>query len=193
MTFSESEIPGCYRIQFPMHSDPRGILVKTMCRTKFAELGLETEFVETFYTVSNENVLRGMHLQLPPADHAKLVYCILGSAMDVCLDLRRGSPCFGRYVIIELSAEHQNAVYLPRGVAHGFYVREAPAIMAYHITSEYDRQSDSGIAWNSFGVEWPTQTPLMSARDSALAPLKDFDSPFQFPNCWAQSRSGREP
>jgi dTDP-4-dehydrorhamnose 3,5-epimerase len=180
VTLSECEIPGCYQIQLPVHSDARGNFVKTVASSQLAELGLETEFVETFYTISGENVLRGMHLQLPPADHAKFVYCVAGAVMDVCLDVRRGSPALGRHIAIELAAERNNALYLPRGVAHGFYVRQAPAIMVYHVTSEHEPRLDSGIAWNSFGAKWPTHAPLLSVRDAALTPFQDFASPFCF-------------
>jgi dTDP-4-dehydrorhamnose 3,5-epimerase len=180
VTFSQCDIPGCYQIQLPVHSDARGNFVKTIASSQLAGLSLETEFVETFYTVSGENVLRGMHLQLPPADHAKFVYCVAGAVMDVCLDVRRGSPEFGRHIVVELSAERHNALYLPRGVAHGFYVRQAPAIIVYHVTSEHEPTLDSGIAWNSFGAKWPTDSPLLSSRDAALTRFQDFASPFCF-------------
>jgi dTDP-4-dehydrorhamnose 3,5-epimerase len=180
LTFFECEIPGCYEVQLPVHSDARGTFVKTIASSQFAECELEAEFVETFYTVSGENVLRGMHLQLPPADHAKFLYCVSGEVMDVCLDLRRGSPAFGRHIVLELAGDRTNAIYLPRGVAHGFYVRQAPAIMVYHVTSEHEPRLDAGIAWNSFGAKWPTNAPLLSPRDAALTPFQDFASPFRF-------------
>ena len=180
MTLSECEIPGCYEIRLPVHADAREGFVKSMASSQFAELNLETGFVETFYTISGENVLRGMHLQLPPADHAKFVYCVAGAVLDVCLDVRRDSPTFGRHIVIELGAERNNALYLPRGVAHGFYVRRAPAIMVYHVTSEHELRLDTGIAWNSFGAKWPTNSPLLSPRDAALTPFRNFASPFCF-------------
>jgi dTDP-4-dehydrorhamnose 3,5-epimerase len=180
VTLSECEIPGCYEIQLPVHSDARGSFVKTIAGSQLAKCELETGFVETFYTVSGENVLRGMHLQLPPADHAKFVYCVAGGVMDVCLDVRRGSPTFGRHIVLELTAERNNALYLPRGVAHGFYVRQAPAIMVYHVTSEHEPRLDAGISWSSFGAKWPTNSPLLSPRDAALPPFQDFASPFRF-------------
>jgi len=186
VTLSESEIPGCYEVQLPVHSDTRGSFVKTVVSSQLSKRGLETSFVETFYTVSGANVLRGMHLQLPPADHAKFVYCVTGDVMDVCLDVRRGSPAFGRHIVIELAPARNNAIYLPRGVAHGFYVRQAPAIIVYHVTSEHEPQLDSGIAWNSFGAPWPSDSPVLSARDAALVPLHRFASPFRFPDCDAE-------
>jgi dTDP-4-dehydrorhamnose 3,5-epimerase len=180
LTLFESSIPGCYEIRLPVHSDARGSFVKTIASSQFAERKLEAKFVETFYTVSGQNVLRGMHLQLPPSDHAKLVYCVAGSVMDVCLDVRYESPTFGRHIMIELAVKRHNAIYLPRGVAHGFYVRQAPAVMMYHVTSEYEPRLDTGIAWNSFGAKWPTDSPLISPRDAALKAFQDFISPFHF-------------
>jgi dTDP-4-dehydrorhamnose 3,5-epimerase len=121
-----------------------------------------------------------MHFQRPPADHAKLVYCLEGRILDVALDLRRTSPTFADHTMFELSANSCNALYLPRGVAHGFYVMEAPALVMYHVSSEYDPSADSGIRWDSFGCDWPDKEPVLSGRDSEFASLKDFESPFLF-------------
>ena len=173
-------IPGCDQLVLPAHTDDRGAFIKTFSLSSFRTKGWETDFVETFFTTSGQNVLRGMHLQAPPADQAKLVYCLSGSVMDVVLDLRRGSPRFGQFAVIELSADRHNAVYLPRGVAHGFYVRTAPAIMMYHVTAEYVPALDTGIAWDSFGAPWPTSSPIVSSRDRNLPTLAEFDSPFEF-------------
>lgn len=184
----ETRIPGCYEVHFPVHLDHRGLFAKSYHHSTFATEGLESGFVETFYTVSGENVLRGMHIQLPPADHSKLVYCVVGSVMDVILDVRRGSATFGCYAIIELGAERHNGVYLPRGIAHGFYVRQAPAVMVYHVTSEHVPHLDAGITWDSFGAPWPVRSPLVSERDASLPPFCDFDSPFQYADTGNQPR-----
>jgi dTDP-4-dehydrorhamnose 3,5-epimerase len=173
-------ISGCFEIHFPIHGDLRGNFVKTFQASKFESKGFETDFAEMFYTVSGENVLRGMHLQLPPADHAKLVYVVEGSVADVVLDLRRGSPAYGKHVLIELSAEACNGVYLPHGVAHGFYVKKAPAILVYQVTTEHAPDLEAGIAWNSFGANWPNKAPIISPRDQALPALAEFDSPFMY-------------
>jgi dTDP-4-dehydrorhamnose 3,5-epimerase len=163
-----------------MHRDFRGTFAKFFQRSKFSALGLETEFVEAFCTESVGNVLRGMHFQLPPADGAKLVVCLTGSVMDVALDLRRGSPAYGKVAVMELSANNCCAAYLPAGVAHGFYVREAPALLSYSVTTEYEPRLDTGIAWNSFGFEWPCSEPRLSPRDIELPCFAGFDSPFEF-------------
>jgi dTDP-4-dehydrorhamnose 3,5-epimerase len=180
LEFIETGIPGCYEVSLQTFDDGRGSFVKTYRRSAFESAGFETDFAECFHTVSWARVLRGMHLQIPPADHAKLVYCTSGAVMDVSLDLRRGSPAFGRYTVIELGAGSANGVYLPRGVAHGFYVRSAPAVMLYHVTSEHVPVLDCGVRWDSFGAPWPDRLPGLSARDAALPALRDFVSPFHY-------------
>ena len=167
-------------MQFPVSHDFRGYFVKTIQRSVFEAHGLEADFKECFYSTSNQHVLRGMHFQLPPSDHAKLVYCTAGSIYDMTLDLRVGSPTFGQHEVYELSSSASNAVYLPRGIAHGFYVREAPAVMVYHVSSEHDPQRDTGIHWNSFGAAWPVVEPVISPRDDRFLSLADFESPFRY-------------
>lgn len=178
--FTESKLRGCYIVQFPVFHDNRGEFVKTIQSSVFQEHGLEGDFRECFYTTSYKDVLRGMHFQTPPSDHAKLLYCTAGSIYDVALDLRIGSPTYGMHEVYELSASASNAVYLPRGIAHGFCVREAPAVMVYHVTSEHDRARDAGIHWNSFGAAWPIDRPVVSARDNSFVGFEEFKSPFVY-------------
>ncbi len=178
--FTECRLPGCFLVDFPNFRDHRGLFVKTFQRTAFSERGLESDFTESFYTESGENVLRGMHFQAPPADHAKLVYCVSGSIYDVALDLRVGSPTFGEHEAYSLSAEHNNAAYLPRGIAHGFLVLSAPAVVMYHVTSQHSPAHDQGIRWDSFGASWLQSAPVVSQRDEALTPFAQFQSPFRF-------------
>ncbi len=178
--FTECRLPGCFLVEFPAYRDHRGLFVKSFQRNAFRRQGLECDFVESFYTESGENVLRGMHFQVPPADHAKLVYCISGAILDLALDLRVGSPTFGEHEAYDLSAEYNNAAYLPRGMAHGFFVRTAPAVVVYQVTSEHSPDHDKGIHWNSFGAKWPQGSPVISRRDEALTPFLQFESPFGF-------------
>jgi dTDP-4-dehydrorhamnose 3,5-epimerase len=186
----ETGIPGCYELGFSAFSDARGLFVKTTHATEFSARGLSADFLESYYTVSGPRVLRGMHLLLPPADHAKLVYCVAGQVMDVALDLRDGSPAFGRFAMTELSAEQSGGLYLPSGVAHGFYVRQAPAIMLYHVTSEHVRHLDAGVRWDSINAPWPDSSPVLSERDASLPMFCDFTTPFVF-GAGAIVRSGR--
>ena len=188
---TEAKLPGCFILQFPCFADQRGAFVKTMQRSVFEAHGIEGEFRETFYTVSGRNVLRGMHVQLPPHDHAKLVYCAAGSICDMALDLRANSPTYGKHEVYELSAVAHNAVYLCRGIAHGFYVREEPAIVAYQVSSEHDSAHDAGILWNSFGAPWPVADPILSARDAGLQTWQQFVSPFRYAPPAGPPRFGR--
>jgi dTDP-4-dehydrorhamnose 3,5-epimerase len=173
-------LPGCYLVHFPNFRDHRGLFVKSFQRSAFESIGLECDFVESFYTESGESILRGMHFQVPPFDHAKLIYCMSGAIHDVALDLRVGSPTYGHHETYDLSAEYNNAVYLPRGIAHGFFVRDSPAIVVYEVTSEHSPTHDTGVRWNSFGAQWPHESPITSERDDKLTPFAQFESPFRF-------------
>jgi dTDP-4-dehydrorhamnose 3,5-epimerase len=165
-----------------MIKDTRGSFVKVFLESRFQEQGLATDFREDYFSFSNAGVLRGLHFQLPPKDHAKLVYCLQGKVLDVALDLRKGSPTFGQHQIFELSGDKANMLYLPKGLAHGFYAVDGPAVLVYKVTSEYDSKCDTGILWNSAGINWPTLSPVMSDRDRSFVTLAEFNSPFTFEN-----------
>jgi dTDP-4-dehydrorhamnose 3,5-epimerase len=167
-------------VHFPVFRDDRGHFVKTIQSSIFQDHGLEGDFRECFYTSSCKDVLRGMHFQVPPNDHAKLLYCTAGAIYDVALDLRIGSPTYGMHEVYELSTSASNAVYLPRGIAHGFCVRDAPAVMVYHVSSEHDPARDAGIRWNSFGAAWPIENPVVSPRDNSFVSFEEFKSPFVY-------------
>ena len=175
-----TSIPGCHVLQLPVSEDVRGSFNKVFQHSIFSTHQLETNFREVFFTVSNAGVLRGMHVQLPPSDHAKLVYCVAGEVIDVVLDLRRHSPTFGQYASFQIGGTSGLAIYIPPGLAHGFFVSAGPAIMMYHVSSEHDPARDAGIHWGSFGMAWPSRQPIVSARDSALPELREFVTPFDF-------------
>ncbi|MEX0383158.1 dTDP-4-dehydrorhamnose 3,5-epimerase [Spiribacter sp. 1M153] len=176
----ETKIPGCYELRARQLGDERGTFVKTYHRNWFESLGLRTDWAEQYYSVSQPGVVRGLHFQLPPHDHAKLVYCVAGRVLDVALDLRKGSPTYGEHIILDLSAEQGNMLYLPPGIAHGFSTYAEPATMVYNVTSVYHPESDTGIRWDSAGIEWPQKTPNLSERDRGFPKLSTFDSPFSF-------------
>jgi dTDP-4-dehydrorhamnose 3,5-epimerase len=177
-----SPVPGCFEIRPAVVNDLRGRFVKVFHEGAFSELGLETGFVEEYYSVSRRNVLRGMHFQRPPRDHVKLVYCVEGAVLDVALDLRRGSPAYGRCAAFNLSADGAGMVYLPRGLAHGFLVLSERATMVYMVTSTHSPAHDDGVLWNSIGVRWPVEDPVVSERDRRFIRLADFESPFAYGN-----------
>ena len=176
----ETAIPGCYELQPSVLRDSRGAFVKTYHADAFREVGLCTAWAEQYHTTSAPGVLRGLHFQLPPHDHAKLVYCISGRVLDVAVDLRVGSPSYGQCVTLELSAERGNMIYLPTGLAHGFCTHEEPATLVYNVTSVYQPDSDAGIRWDSANIPWPLTNPLLSERDQSFSTLAGFDSPFVF-------------
>jgi dTDP-4-dehydrorhamnose 3,5-epimerase len=179
MRFIETSIPGCYEISPKVFSDARGKLVKVFHQGLFLEKKLETNFVEDFYSISQQKVLRGMHFQLPPHDHIKLVYCIEGEVLDVLVDLRLGSPAYGLPFSFALSAAKANVLYIPKGIAHGFYTLSQSATMVYKTTSLYNEDYDSGVLWSSFAI-WPDVRPMVSAKDSSLLHLDSFQTPFRF-------------
>ncbi|OIQ02494.1 MAG: dTDP-4-dehydrorhamnose 3,5-epimerase [Syntrophobacteraceae bacterium CG2_30_61_12] len=180
MKVTESSIPGCYEIISRVFRDNRGTFVKTFHHDMFLEHGLTTQWREEYYSVSHHGVLRGLHFQLPPHDHEKLVYCIAGRVLDAVVDLRKGSPTFGRHVLLELDAGKANMLYVPRGLAHGFYVLSDSAILIYKASSVHAPEHDTGIHWNTAGISWPDKTPLTSPRDNQFSSLDCLDSPFIF-------------
>lgn len=175
-----TKIPGCYELQPRVLKDQRGYFVKTFHHDIFAEYGLETNFAEEYYSFSHQRVLRGLHFQLPPYEHTKLVYCVLGEVLDVVVDLRIGSPTVGQFVTFELSVEKANIIYIAPGLAHGFYVNSNSAIMVYKVTTVYSPEHDGGIRWDSVGIPWPDNHPILSERDRGFVPLHEFKSPFVF-------------
>src|SRR6266404_3404206 len=129
LTKRETRISGCFELQPKRFVDVRGIFVKTFQKRAFEEQGLGENFEEDYYSVSERGVLRGLHFQLPPFDHNKLVYCLAGEVFDVVLDLRVGSPTFGGFETLLLSADVANMIYVPKGVAHGFCAMSSSATL----------------------------------------------------------------
>ena len=121
-----------------------------------------------------------MHFQIPPCDHVKLVYCTAGSVFDAVVDLRQGSPHFGCFASIELSAEKGNAVYIAKGFAHGFCATSASATLIYKVSTVHSPAHDQGVRWDSVDIPWPTDHPIISDRDRKLPRLADFHSPFSY-------------
>ncbi len=180
MNVEETGLAGCVILRPNVIRDDRGAFVKTVNSDLYAELGLESGFVEEYYTVSNRGVLRGLHFQVPPMDHVKLVYCVEGRVLDAVLDIRLGSPTYGKHLMCELDAETANILYIPRGFAHGFYALTDNAKMVYKVSSVYSRDHDQGILWNSAGIPWPTTEVRTSLRDRGFPSFPEFVSPFHY-------------
>ena len=174
----ETEIKGCFHIKPRVKIDARGCLIKVFNATYFEKTGIHLNFKEVFYTLSDRNVMRGMHFQVPPCDGGKIVYCLAGDVVDVILDIRKSSPTFGKYKVFELSSKTSDIVYMEAGLAHGFFVKSNRAILMYHSTFEYSSTCDKGLLWNSFGAPWPTKEPVLSSRDKSFPKFFEYESPF---------------
>ncbi len=171
--FVNTTIPGCHVIRPWRRADERGLFIKTFHARAFHEHGLESVFREDFYSISHQGVLRGMHLQSPPHAYTKIVYCPKGRIFDAIVDLRPDSPTFGSHETFELSADNGLILYLPPGIAHGFYARTDGAIAAYRVTAEHAPEADTGVRWDTCGVAWPSDSPIVSIRDSNLPSLEE--------------------
>ena len=180
MKIISTKIPGCFELLPELHKDLRGVFVKTFHAPTFNEFGLKTSFEEQYYSTSYKNIIRGLHFQMPPYDHAKLIYCTDGEVMDVALDLRVGSPFYGKYISINLNSKKGNMIYIPSGVAHGFCTLENTSTLVYNTTTIYNPNQDNGIRWDTANISWPIKDPHLSDRDLQLQDFKNFKSPFVF-------------
>lgn len=178
MTFEALPLAGAYCITLPAPTDNRGTFVKTFHEPSFAAHGIDFTLRESYYSFSHKNVIRGMHFQLPPHHHSKVVFCPAGAILDVMLDLRAESPTYGQYYATELSAENHKAFFIPEGFAHGFKALTDNAMTYYLVSTAYSAQHDTGILFDSFGMDWGMQEPIMSARDLSFKKLSEFSSPF---------------
>lgn len=178
-TILPSILSGCHAIQPHVIDDARGRFVKVYHQEAFAEAGMETSFAEEYYSHSRRGVIRGLHFQTPPHDHVKMVYCVHGEVFDVVLDLRVGSPTYGKTATFHLSADKANYLYIPKGLAHGFCATSDTATLIYKVSTVYAPQHDAGILWSSVDVDWPTDQPILSERDTRFVALADFVSPFR--------------
>ncbi|MFC4701026.1 dTDP-4-dehydrorhamnose 3,5-epimerase [Glaciecola siphonariae] len=168
MQINESVINGVFEIENKMFQDHRGLFVKTFHEETFEKNGLSTNFKESFYSVSAKNVIRGMHFQKPPHDHAKLVYVTSGEILDVVLDIRKDSATYGRSISFRLSSENGRSVYIEKGCAHGFLTLSNSATVVYSTSTVHSAEADSGVLWNSFNFDWGIQNPIISGRDEVF-------------------------
>lgn len=178
VTVRNTLIEGCYILEPRIIEDSRGAFIKTFHRDVFEQHHLEIDFREEYYSVSQKGVLRGMHFQTPPYDHVKLVYCVCGKVLDAVVDLRVNSPTYGQFEMFDLNADHADMIYIPKGLAHGFYVESDNAIMMYKVTSDYHPEHDAGVRWDSIGIPWPNMNPILSERDKNLPTFSQSESFF---------------
>lgn len=165
MHIEQTFIPGLKLIHLKEFIDNRGSFIKVFNKEFFLENGLETDFKESYYSISSKNVIRGMHFQIPPAEHTKLVYLNQGKIIDVVLDIRKSSPTYGQHFSTELYTQNPILIYIPVGCAHGFLSMEDNTMVTYLQSSCYNNASDKGIKYSSFGMKWEIENPILSERD----------------------------
>jgi len=171
-------LEGAFLITLPAFSDERGSFIKTYHADAFQAAGLSFELQESYFSFSRKNVIRGMHFQNPPYDHAKIVFCPFGAILDVIIDLRKESATFGKYVATELSQDNHYAYYIPSGFAHGFRALTDHAQTYYLVSSVHNKDNDCGILYDSFGFDWGIENPVISPRDLSFIALSDWDPVF---------------
>lgn len=176
--FEPLPLQGACLLTLPAFEDNRGSFIKTFQDSLFKEAGIDFELKESYFSLSKKEVIRGMHFQTPPYDHAKVVFCPQGSIWDVIVDLRKNSGSYGQYFATALSAENHQAYYIPPGFAHGFMALTDNAMTYYLVSSEHNKMHDTGIRFDSFGLDWECANPIISERDLCFVPLAAFDSPF---------------
>ncbi len=179
MRLHNTAIEGCYLIENMRHKDIRGTFTKIFNRVHFQENQISLSLQEQFFSVSEKNVLRGMHFQAPPYSHAKLITCLSGGALDVVLDIRKRSKTYGQFLSFNLNSESGLSVWVPEGLAHGFLSLQNNTGMLYSTTHIHVPDHDFGIFWDSFGFCWPCDAPVLSERDRLHPKFFRFDSPFQ--------------
>lgn len=178
MRIEDTKCEGVKLIHCFSSSDQRGGFAKIFNDADYKAAGLSVDIKETYYSISNNNVIRGLHFQLPPYEHAKIVHVIRGSVIDVLLDLRKSSSTYGKVFQFTLSGKTPSALYIPVGLAHGFKTLEDNTMMLYQVTSVYEKESDTGVLFDSIDYDWGIEDPIISKRDRTFVKFKDFDSPF---------------
>lgn len=168
----DTNLPGVWEILLETRGDARGSFLETYHQKKFAELGITDVFVQDNHSISAQGVLRGLHYQLKRSQ-AKLCRVIEGEALDVAVDIRVGSPHFGKWTSVVLSTEKRNQLYVPRGFAHGFFSLSSRVQFLYKCSDFYDGADEYGIAFNDpdLKIAWGTTSPLLSEKDQHLLPL----------------------
>ncbi len=176
MKVVETELPGCVVIEPVVHGDGRGFFFENWNAQRYGGLGLPAKFVQSNVSSSSRGVLRGLHYQWP-RPQGKLVSVLEGEVYDVVVDIRRGSPHFGRWTAVVLGAENRRQLWIPEGFAHGFAVLSERALFSYLCTDVYCREHDANVRWDDadIGIDWPVSEPLLSDRDAKAPFLSDVD------------------
>lgn len=184
MEVIKTDIEGVVIIEPRIFRDDRGYFYESFSQREFEEKVCRTTFVQDNQSKSSYGVLRGLHFQKPPYCQSKLVRCIKGAVLDVAVDLRKGSPTFGKHVAVELTEENHRQLFVPRGFAHGFAVLSEEAVFQYKCDNFYNKESEGAIAWNdpTLAIDWriPADKALLSEKDKLNKGIKEADFLFDY-------------
>ncbi|NDF98330.1 MAG: dTDP-4-dehydrorhamnose 3,5-epimerase [Chitinophagia bacterium] len=184
MPFIKTELPDLLVFEPVVHSDARGYFFESYNQSVFQEQGIDNKWVQDNQSSSQYGVIRGLHFQAPPHAQTKLVRVLQGCILDVAIDIRKGSPTFGKSFTVELSAENKKQLLVPKGFAHGFAVLSEQAEVLYKCDALYNKPSEQGILYTDpdLAINWmiPADRAIVSEKDKVLPRLKELDSPFIF-------------
>lgn len=186
MQIEKTALPGVLILTPQRFGDARGFFSESWNRARLAEAGIDIDFCQDNHSMSQTpGTIRGLHFQSPPHAQDKLVRCGRGALFDVAVDIRRGSPTYGQWVGVELSFDNAKQLLVPAGFAHGFITRAPDTEIVYKCSDYYAPDCDGAIRWDSCGIDWGfdggfSGTPVLSDKDTAAAPLADFNSPFEY-------------
>ena len=181
MELIKTSIDGLLIIKPDVFKDDRGYFYESYNKERFAKAGLNMDFVQDNESKSDKGVLRGLHFQKPPYAQGKLVRVIKGSVMDVAVDLRKGSPTYGKWESVVLTEENKLQFWIPEGFAHGFVALEDNTIFNYKCTNVYNKESEGSILWNDpdINISWNIDNPILSEKDKISPLFKNFETPFK--------------
>lgn len=181
MIHKKTEIEGLLEIEPSVFQDDRGYFLESFRQDFFDKQGLRLAFVQDNESMSKKGVLRGLHFQAPPFEQGKLVRVIKGSVLDIALDIRVGSPTFGKHCSIVLSEQNKKQFWIPPGFAHGFLVLEDDTIFSYKCTGYYNKAAEGSVKWNdpTLNIDWGIANPILSEKDKLAPLLSDTESPFR--------------
>lgn len=182
MTIEKTPIEGLLLIRPDVFSDSRGYFFESFSQKKYAEAGINSLFVQDNISKSVKGTIRGLHYQVPPFEQGKICSVVYGKVLDVALDIRFGSPTFGKYFAIELSEDNKLQLWIPPGFAHGFSVLSDLAIFSYKCSAPYNKDSERSIVYNDhdLNINWFTDSPIVSSKDLTAKNFKNIDKDFSY-------------
>lgn len=180
--FEKQSIPEVILIKPHIFEDERGFFLESYKHSDFSKYGINEHFVQDNHSKSSKGVLRGLHFQKEPKAQAKLVRCTKGRILDVAVDIRKGSPTFGKYVSAVLTDINKYMLYIPKGFAHGFLTLEEDTHIEYKCSEEYSPENDSGIIWDdkTIQIDWRIKNPIISQKDANLPTLENMEGNFKY-------------